>query len=224
MKIGIVIPLKIEAKPFISVLKGKKSDFVCNHQFFRGTLGIAEVITVVGGHGKIKCAAAVQLLISHYKPDFVIHFGSAGALSERVRIGDIVVAEAVVEHDFHSKFGQERKPPRVAVEKNIQAAFLAYMKKCDQRFHTGLMVSGNEDIITAQRRDEIFTQFQGVSVDWESCACIQVADFADVPCLVVRIIVDGAHEQTHGEYSVGIKELSAKLSHIIVAFIKQKQE
>ncbi len=64
------------------------------------------IVTEVIGIGKVVAARNITLAIERHKPDFVINFGSAGALSPELDFGEIVLSKDFVDLDFDlSVFG-----------------------------------------------------------------------------------------------------------------------
>ena len=68
--------------------------------FIEGKIKNNECILVKGGVGKVNAARATQILIDNYKPDYIIDTGVAGGLNPMLEIGDIVIGEKLVQHDF----------------------------------------------------------------------------------------------------------------------------
>ena len=69
------------------------------------------VTVAYGGHGKAQSALQTQhLLDCRQHLDGVICTGAAGALVPSLSIGDIVVAETTIEHDYLLKFVQRPAP------------------------------------------------------------------------------------------------------------------
>ena len=86
-----------------------------------GRLPVAEfsqlkATVAVGGTGKAQFAVHTQhLLDSGTDWTLVICAGGAGALTDTVNIGDVVIATAIVEHDYRNRFNQ-RPLPRFEVD------------------------------------------------------------------------------------------------------------
>ena len=64
-----------------------------------------------GGLGKAQFALQTQHLLDTCRDwDVIICAGAAGALTDGVSIGDVVVATTTVEHDYNSKFNTRPLP------------------------------------------------------------------------------------------------------------------
>ena len=61
------------------------------------------------GVGKVNAARATQVMLDHFKIDYIINLGVAGALSSMLDVGDVVIAKKVIQHDFDiTAFGHSK--------------------------------------------------------------------------------------------------------------------
>ncbi len=218
--IGFVIPLAREANELLPFIEDRQEKHFQNRTFYEGKIGCAQCVVVVSGHGKILSAASTQHLISHYSPDWVLHMGSGGALSSQLKIGDFVIGEKIIEHDYIERFCKRRNQP-TSVSDQVLIQKLSHYASCVGKvLHKGKIISGNEDVVETSRRDLLFAEYGGLSVDWESCACATVCNQARTPVLVVRAITDYAYENTTNEYSTHAGNVNKLLSEFLVGFIK----
>lgn len=100
--IGIICAMQIEADGIIALMENKKQREIAKMTFTSGTLNGKELVVVVCGVGKVNAAMCSFAMIQNYKPDCIINSGVAGSVSEKVSVGDIVVAVNVVEHDMNT--------------------------------------------------------------------------------------------------------------------------
>ena len=100
--IGIICAKQIEADGIIALMENKKQREIAKMTFTSGTLNGKELVVVVCGVGKVNAAMCSFAMIQNYKPDCIINSGVAGSVSEKVSVGDIVVAVNVVEHDMNT--------------------------------------------------------------------------------------------------------------------------
>ena len=64
-----------------------------------------------GGLGKAQFALQTQHLLDSCSDwDLIICAGAAGALTNEVSVGDVVVATTTVEHDYNNKFSERALP------------------------------------------------------------------------------------------------------------------
>ena len=97
---GIICATETEMKAIINEIKNIRENNVGKIIFFEGKLNNKDIVFVQSGIGKVNAAITATLLIEKYDVDEVIFSGVAGALDKVLKIGDIVIAEDVVQHDF----------------------------------------------------------------------------------------------------------------------------
>lgn len=195
---GFVIPLQAEAQPLLDKLKNKKNIPRGLRTVYTGIFQGKKISLIVSGCGKIKSASATQYLIDHYPARAYIQYGTAGAISDKLHIGDIVIAEQIIEHDVVELFPARVPPP-------IHKIFTKRLKRQLKDFHGlplvwGSILSGDEDVITIKRKKELYKLHNGLSVDWESAAFALTCQLNQVQGYVFRGISDYAYEHTSSEY------------------------
>lgn len=80
-----------------------------NLDLYTGTIQNTQVLLVRSGVGKVNAARVCQIITDNYDLEFIINLGSAGALNDNLKIGDIVVGQKLVQHDFDvTAFGRQK--------------------------------------------------------------------------------------------------------------------
>ena len=100
MKIGIIVAEPEEHEAIEKIVEIKSKKVIFELMFTEAVIGSKEIILVKCGIGKVNAARTTQLLIDKYNPDYIIDVGVAGALNPMLEIGDIVIGETLVQHDF----------------------------------------------------------------------------------------------------------------------------
>ena len=97
---GIIGAMKIEVETIKALMENKKSEVISGVEYIAGTLHGKEIVIAVCGIGKVAAAMCAQTMILKYAPERIINTGVGGSLSEKLAIGDIAVAESLVQHDM----------------------------------------------------------------------------------------------------------------------------
>ena len=100
MKIGIIGALDIEVKSIIATMQKETVKKISGMDFYIGSLSGVSIVVVHCGVGKVNAAICTQSMIMAFQPDVVINMGVAGGMGPDVRIGDLVIAQSLVQHDF----------------------------------------------------------------------------------------------------------------------------
>mgnify|MGYP002518578278 CR=1 FL=1 len=98
--VGIIGAMHIEVETIKSLMENKTVETVSGVDYIRGTLHGKEIVIAVCGIGKVAAAMCTQTMILRYSPECIINTGVGGSLSTKLAIGDIAVAESLVQHDM----------------------------------------------------------------------------------------------------------------------------
>ncbi len=214
---GFVIPLQAEAQPLLQKFTNKEIKKNASYVAYTGLFQNKKISLIISGCGKIKSASATQYLIDTYPAKTYIHYGTAGAISDKPKIGDIVIVTQVIEHDVVELFPKKVLPP-------VHTISTERLKRQLKNFHNssliwGSILSGDEDVITTKRKKELYKQYKGLSVDWESAGFVLTCQLNQVQGYVFRGISDYAYEHTVLEYEmnqkIAINNIISLINHLL---------
>lgn len=210
MVIGIIGAMEEE----VSKLKTEMTEPVekekAGMKFLSGKLYGKDAVVVRSGIGKVNAAICTQILIDDYKIDRVINTGVAGAISEDLDIGDIVISDDTLYHDFDvTGFGYEEGIiPRMKTSIFTADKELASKAKviCDRvnpdiKCFVGRVVSGDQFISTKEKKIWIKDKFNGYCAEMEGCGIAHTAYLNNIPFVIIRAISDKADGSATVDYS-----------------------
>lgn len=180
------------------------------------------LVLVKAGVGKVNAALCTQLLIDVYGVDALVCTGSAGALHEKLEIGDVLIAEDCVQHDLQVEF---LNLPRGQVPFSDLRFFSAsdrLVKRAEQvqledhRVRTGRVCTGDTFIQDADARADIRAELGGDCVEMEGAAVGQVCTVNDVPFLLVRAISDRADGSSDVDFQAFLQEAAESSAQIVL--------
>jgi len=197
MKILTVIPTQEELDFFVQecVERGLPIETSALGQILITRLPSLGLTVAQGGLGKAEFAVQTQYLIdSGGGWAVVICAGAAGALDDRLSIGDVVIGTQTVEYDIRNKFGKPLLPQFNSAESIVEG--FRRMKLGDNSFklHFGAIASGDEDIVDVGRRREVRELTGALANAWEGAGGARASYFSRLPFVEIRGISDGANE------------------------------
>lgn len=174
----------------------------------------------IGGHGKVQFALTTQHLIRELKPKLVVCAGACGALDPQVKLLDIIAATETLEHDYRLKFVQRPLPAFPGDEgalKKLRAITAQFPLQPTGPFtlHTGVIASGDEDVIEDVRAGEIRSQTNALAVAWEGAGGARAARFQKTPYLELRVATDTADHQAPRDFAANVKAGMINLAAVI---------
>lgn len=98
--IAIVVALKREANETIKEMQNVKEHTLAGKTVFTGNLFGKEAAIIISGIGKVSAALATQAAIDKFAPEYVLNFGTAGGLGDRVKACGFYAVKRCCQHDF----------------------------------------------------------------------------------------------------------------------------
>ena len=142
-------------------------------------------------------------MIDNYSLEYIINVGSAGAVNNELSIGDIVIGERLVQHDFDiTAFGHEKGyitdtgdfffSDRVLIQKLKTIIDDLIVRKEDEnnKIIIGTIASGDVFCTELEMKEQIKNIFDADCVEMEAAAIAQVCYLDNIPFIVIRSISD----------------------------------
>src|ERR1700688_2185815 len=162
---------------------------------FRGKLGAAEVAAIATGIGTERAREAARRAFDSLPPvDFAISTGVAGALSEGLLPGDLVVADRLIAPATNP--GSTRKVSGVSA-RDLDRVKEA-LRAAGVQFSTGAILTSAHPLLTAAEKRRAKSSTGAIAVDMESAVIAEAAQSRGVPFAYVRAILDTADEEVVG--------------------------
>lgn len=218
--IGIIGAMAVEVEGLIAAMENKSPETVSRMTFWRGTLAGAECVVAQCGAGKVNSAVCAQTMILRYGASPIINTGVAGGVGSRaVRIGDLVVAEGVTQHDYDTTpidGDKGRDLPilgRSVLETDARVSGL--LADCAREVyngnvHRGLIATGDQFIGGKERLHAIAERTGAIACEMEGGSIGQACALADVPFAVLRAISDNADDNAVDDFPKFAKESAEK--------------
>ncbi len=201
--IGIIGAMDEEVMTLKEKMDIKEVRSIASLEFYIGKLNNTSVVVVMGGIGKVNAAMCTQVLIDCFQVDAIINTGVAGALSDELEIGDVVISSDMVQHDMDATaFGYAiGQVPRLDVfsfkadEHLISVAERAAdVLPQSTNVYVKRIVSGDMFIAGKEKKNWLVDKFDGFCTEMEGAAVAQVAHINKTPFVIIRSISDKADD------------------------------
>ncbi len=204
-------------------------------QFHVGYLHGVEAVAVFSRYGKVAAASTVTQLIAAFPVTELIFTGVAGAARPDLGIGDVVIADSLIQHDMDVRplfprfeiplLGKARLLPdrnlslrletaaeaflRYDLRSLVAAAELDHFGMDGPRVVRGLVASGDRFFAASEDIAQLRNALPEVAcVEMEGAAVAQVCDEYAVPYAVVRTVSDSADEDSVHDFPRFAREVA----------------
>lgn len=218
MTVLIVVPLQIEFDPLLEgfAAGGYTTEAIQLGRLDGLRLPALDLLLARGGHGKTQFGLQTQHLIDHAPPlEAVVCVGTAGALAPKLAPGDLVLASATVEHDYTQRF----RPHSLPRFPGDQALLAALQRQPAQPWpftvHSGIIASGDEDVIEVERAAALRQATEACAVAWEGAGGARASAFSGVAFAELRGISDSADHQAATHFAANLRAAMTNAATLI---------
>lgn len=113
MAIGIMGAMHEEVALLKDNMQIEKISIIAGREYCQGELFGHKIVLALSKIGKVAAAITATLLIDNFDVEYVLFMGVAGAGNPRVNVGDVVVADFLLQHDVDVR--PFYKPHEVAI-------------------------------------------------------------------------------------------------------------
>ena len=218
--IGIIGAMKIEVEALCAAMTDAESEVVSGIEFVRGTLRGKRVVCAKCGIGK------------RYNPAVIVNSGVAGTLSPDLSIGQIALADQMVQHDMDtSPIGDPVglisgiNIIYIPADKTVTAALAAAVEAVGVPYKRGTIASGDQFICHTADKERIVKSFEVedkpvIACEMEGAAIGQVCYVNEVPYAILRAISDGGDEQAFADYPTFLAAAAATATEVMLRFVE----
>lgn len=251
MRLGVISALHQEQHGLMEAMEGPAKLMHGMREYTSGRIAGIDAVCVLSRIGKVAAATTATILIEKFGVTHVLFTGVAGAGDTGVKVGDIVVAESLVQYDMDasplfprfevpltglSHFGSDQHLSNVlagAASIFLERQFDSVFDEAERRdfrlkhprLHRGLIASGDQFISSAARINALGAALPGLlAVEMEGAAVAQTCFELGVPFAVIRTISDNANEEAATDFMRFVSTVAARYAyHIVTGFCRTVQ-
>lgn len=243
MRLGIISALQEEQQGLVEAMQTSSK---LNHGMRNYTLGRLfgiDAVCVLSRIGKVAAATTATMLVEKFGVTHILFTGVAGAGDAGVAVGDIVVAESLVQYDMDasplfprfevpltglSHFQSDAHLSMLVTDaasrflahdfhNAIEGAEREVFRLRQPKVHRGLVGSADRFVSCRTHLSQLNGSLSGLlAVEMEGAAVAQVCFELGVPFAVVRTISDNANEDAPTDFMRFVKSVAARYAFHIV--------
>lgn len=227
-RIGIIFAMEEELKELLIFLNITKEYNIFNLKFYEGTIHNTECILVKSGVGKVNAARTTQILIDNINVDYIFNIGVAGGISPILNVGDIVISESLVQHDFDITAFEHEKGYIPEIGVYIKADEYLYtiannvLRNANElNIVSGVIASGDIFCTELSMGQKIYKKFNALCVEMEGASIAQICHLCHIPFLVLRSISDTPNNNNVITYEQFLVQSSKNIASAMYKIIEK---
>lgn len=229
MRLGIISALAEEQHGLIDAMESPIKASHGMRDYTAGRLWNVDAVCVLSRIGKVAAAMTASILVEKFGVTHIVFTGVAGSGDLGVRVGDVVVADSLVQHDMDASplFARFEIPltglSHIASDRELTRRLSAAARDFLQnepgspQFHRGLIASGDQFI---NKRSQIAAIKDALpellAVEMEGAAVAQVCFELGIPFSVIRTISDNANEDAAVDFMHFVQTVASRYAYGIL--------
>ncbi len=225
MKIAIMGAMVEEIEPILQFLKEYETIKYANNKYYFAKYKNLELIIAYSKIGKVFASLTAATMIEKFGAKKLLFSGVAGAINPSLKIGDLIVATKLVQHDlditvFGHPFGcvpEGKVFTNADKELILLAKDIAKDKGIDLK--EGIIATGDQFISSNKKKEWIQKTFNADALEMEGASVAVVCDALNIPFLIMRSISDSADMDAGFDFEEFLKSSSKKSADFIISML-----
>ncbi len=187
-----------EIAPILQRLGSYTTTEYANNKYYEANYNGVDLVIAYSKIGKVFSALTAATMIEHFGAEKLLFSGVAGAISDQLQVGDLIVATKLAQHDLDiSAFGHPYGyVPEGAVYVQADTTMIQLAKEVasemGKTLQEGVIATGDQFVANEERKNWIGSTFAADALEMEGASVAVVCDALKVPFFILRAISDAA--------------------------------
>jgi adenosylhomocysteine/aminodeoxyfutalosine nucleosidase len=197
-KLAIMGAMQEEITPLLEYFTNINIVEYANNKYYEAKFGDLDVVVAYSKIGKVFSTLTATTLIEHFGCDTLLFSGVAGGINPQLKIGDLIVANKLSQHDlditaFGHPFGYVPEGSvYVPTDERLKNIALEVANDNGIKIIEGIIATGDQFVADETRKEFISSTFNADALEMEGASVAVVCDALNVPYLILRAISDTA--------------------------------
>ncbi|HHH72971.1 MAG TPA: 5'-methylthioadenosine/adenosylhomocysteine nucleosidase [Sulfuricurvum sp.] len=217
MKIAVMGAMPEEIAPILEKAGIYSTHDIAGNRYYTCRYDRHDLIIAYSKIGKVFSALTAATMIEKFGAQIMLFSGVAGAISPRLKIGDLIVATKLCQHDlditaFGHPYGYVPEGAKfVEADTELIRKAQEVASGMGMTLHTGVIATGDQFVADPERKTWIAETFAADALEMEGASVAVVCNALDVPFFILRAISDAADMDAGFDFD-SFLESSAKVS------------
>ncbi|MDD5406767.1 MAG: 5'-methylthioadenosine/adenosylhomocysteine nucleosidase [Sulfurovaceae bacterium] len=217
MKIAIIGAMREEIDPLLSHMDSVEEIHYANNVYYEASYKGKELVIAYSKIGKVFSALTATILIEKFGCKTLLFSGVAGAISGELKIGDLIIADGLCQHDLDiTAFGHPYgfvPEGEVCIPTDMCLRNIAHevAKAKGISLKEGIIATGDQFVASSERKNWVGDTFKAAALEMEGASVAVVCDALGIPFFILRAISDTANDEAGVDFDIFL-ESSAKIS------------
>lgn len=220
-KIAIMGAMPEEIAPILKIVGTYITIEYAGNSYYQAEYKGCELYIAYSKIGKVFSTLTSATLIEHFGCELLLFSGVAGAINPSLKIGDLIVASKLSQHDLDiTAFGHPMGyVPGGSVFVEADKGLITLAKEVAQELgkviQEGIIATGDQFVHNQDVKETIRSNFEADALEMEGASVAVVCNALDIPFFILRAISDTADTDA----SFSFDEFMESSAQISAAFV-----
>jgi adenosylhomocysteine/aminodeoxyfutalosine nucleosidase len=197
-KIAIMGAMPEEVAPILKKLGSYKTTKYADNEYYEASYNGVEIVVAYSKIGKVFSTLTASTMIQKFRCDKLLFSGVAGGINPSLKIGDLIVASKLSQHDLDiTAFGHPMGfvpggSIFVEADKDLIAMSKDVASELGKTVIEGVIATGDQFVHDEKIKENILNHFSADALEMEGGSVAVVCNALDVPFFILRAISDTA--------------------------------
>lgn len=228
-KLAIMGAMEEEIEPLLAHFKNVNIVEFANNKYYEVNYNGLDIVIAYSKIGKVFASLTATTMIEKFGCDTLLFSGVAGAINPELKIGDLIIADKLCQHDLDiTAFGHPNgfvPGGSVFVETSDKLRDIAkeVAKENDLKVIEGTIATGDQFVHSVERKDFIESTFKADALEMEGASVAVICDALNVPFFVLRAISDSADGGADIDFDEFLKSSAVNSANYLIKIVDKLQ-
>ncbi len=224
-KLAIMGAMQEEIEPLLAYFENVKVTEFAKNKYYEVNYRGLDIVIAYSKIGKVFASLTASTLIEKFGCDTLLFSGVAGAINPELKIGDLIIADKLCQHDLDiTAFGHPHgfvPEGAVFVETSSQLREVAKEAANENGLKVieGTIATGDQFVHSSERKDFIESTFKADALEMEGASVAVVCDALNVPFFILRAISDSADMDAGFDFDEFLKSSAKESAEYLIKIV-----
>jgi len=227
MKIAIMGAMREEIEPLLNLLSNYTEVEYGKNIYYEAKYKDLDLVIAYSKIGKVFSTMTATTMIEKFGAKKLIFTGVAGGINPKLKIGDLIVAKKLCQHDvditsFGHPFGFIPES-KIYVQSDKELIDLAKIvaKEIGKPLLEGTIATGDQFVADSKKKEWIQKEFNADAIEMEGASVAVVCDSLNIPFLIIRAISDVADMDASFSFDEFLRSSANESAKFIFKFLER---
>ena len=225
MKIAILGAMPEEIAPILEKVGEYKTTKYANNTYYEATYRGIELVIAYSKIGKVFSTLTATIMIEHFGAEKLLFSGVAGAISDELKIGHLIVATKLSQHDLditifgHSHGFVPEGSIYIDADKDMIELGKEVANDMGKTLKEGIIATGDQFVACEDRKNWINETFGADALEMEGASVAVVCDALNIPFFILRAISDSADMDANFSFDEFLESSAKESAAFIIKMV-----